>query len=308
MDWVIGVDGGGTKTVGCAAGRDGRIIGRVELGPSNYHVIGLPAFQATMEDLLAALAEQTKLSRQDLRLFSLGLAGVDRPGDRERILAALAGLGLDCPFLVNNDARIALAAGLGGGAGIALIAGTGSIAYGVNAAGQTFRAGGWGHLISDEGSGYDIGRQALFRAIRSREGRDRPSDLLDKLLCHLDVDNMDGLIARIYNPAWSKKDLAALTECVNAAAMVGEPLAVEILAQAGDALTELVESVLSRGFAKGGPVTVCGYGSVLRHCAVTRERVGERLAGRARLLLPDAEPVTGAVRLACEQLAQADRH
>ena len=144
MDWIVGVDGGGSKTTACAADMSGNVLGRVDKGPANYHTTGLPAFQALIGGIIDAYCRDCGLDRNDLRLVSLGLAGVDRERDRDQIMAALAGLGLPCRFLISNDAVIALTAGLGRAEGIVLIAGTGSIAYGVAPEGRSLRAGGLG--------------------------------------------------------------------------------------------------------------------------------------------------------------------
>jgi N-acetylglucosamine kinase-like BadF-type ATPase len=213
MRWIIGVDGGGTRTVACAADLSGRVLARVEKGPANYHTIGLPAFASLVAALVADLASAAGLDRSGLTLVSLGLAGADRDRDRELLRSALDGLALGCPCLIDSYARIALAAGLGANtAGIVLIAGTGSIAYGRTGDGSIIRAGGWGHLVSDEGSGYDIGRQAIARGLKAAEGRDIPSPLLAKIMARIGAADLAGLIAFVYNPATTKADLAALAE------------------------------------------------------------------------------------------------
>jgi N-acetylglucosamine kinase-like BadF-type ATPase len=232
MRWIVGIDGGGTRTVACAADLSGRVLARAEGGPANYHTVGLPAFADLVAGLVADLARAAALDQTGLALVSLGLAGADRDHDRRLLLAALDRLGLGCPFLIDSDARIALAAGLGErGAGIVLIAGTGSIAYGLTAKGEVVRAGGWGHIVGDEGSGYDIGRQAIARGLRAHEGRDIPSVLLDKIIARLGVADQAGLIAFVYSPATAKADIAALAATVAEAAADGDRLAAAILAR-----------------------------------------------------------------------------
>lgn len=302
MEWILGIDGGGTKTTGCPGDLTGKVYGRVERGASNYHVVGVDRFKAVIEEIITEAEGAFGLSRSELRLISLGLAGVDRPRDREVIMAALADLRLGCQFIINNDAQIALAAGTGAVQGIVLIAGTGSIAYGVNASGQSFRAGGWGHLISDEGSGYDIGRQGLFRGIKAWEGREQPSILFERIMAHLKVSNMDELISAVYSPTASKAFIASLAEVVTTAAREGDPLAGEILRDAADGLAGLVESVLARGFAGEGPVPVCGYGSLLRNCETIRKRIINHFSQRISFILPDEEPVIGALRIGMDSL------
>ncbi len=301
MRWLIGIDGGGTKTVACAADLSGRLLARVEKGAANYHTIGLPAFAALVGGIVDDLAAAAGFARADLALVSLGLAGADRDRDRQLLLGALAGLG--CPCLVGSDARIALAAGLGDrGEGIVLIAGTGSIAYGRTRGGENIRAGGWGHLVSDEGSGYDIGRQAIARGLKAAEGRDIPSPLLDKIIARLGVADIAGLIAFIYSPAAAKADIAALATTVADAAAEGDELAAAILADAAVELAGLVCSVIARGFPGPGPVPVALYGGLLLGNPGLTKRLAGLLAGQAELLPPGPEPVMGALKIGYDYL------
>ncbi|MDR3564978.1 MAG: BadF/BadG/BcrA/BcrD ATPase family protein [Negativicutes bacterium] len=302
MKWILGIDGGGTRTTAWAGDLTGGVLGRIEKGPANYHVTGLVQFQTLIAEIVEELGHICGLDQSGLELISLGLAGVDRPRDREQINTALDNLKLDCRLLVNNDAVIALAAGLGKAEGIVLIAGTGSIAYGVNAAGGAVRAGGWGHVASDEGSGYDIGRQALQRGIMAWEGRDKPTVLLAKIMEYIAVDDMDGLIQFIYHPDTDKAAIAALTEVVAAAARQGDAVASEILLAAADALSDLVKSVISRGFTGAGQVEVCTFGGVVNHIPLIRQRLAERLAGQAQMVQTDREPVWGALQLGYQSI------
>ncbi|MDR7865893.1 MAG: BadF/BadG/BcrA/BcrD ATPase family protein [Sporomusaceae bacterium] len=301
MRWLIGIDGGGTKTVACAADLSGRLLARTETGAANYHIIGLPAFAALVAGIIDDLAAAAGLARADLTLVSLGLAGADRDRDRRLLLGALADMG--CPCLVNSDARIALAAGLGDrGEGIVLIAGTGSIAYGRTRGGEIIRAGGWGHLVSDEGSGYDIGRQAIARGLKAAEGRDIPSPLLEHIIARLGVADIAGLIAFIYSPAAAKADIAALATTVAAAAAEGDELAAAILADAAVELAGLVCSVIARGFPGPGPVPVATYGGLLLGNHGLTSRLAGLLAGQADLLPPGPEPVMGALKIGYDYL------
>lgn len=297
MKWIVGIDGGGTKTTACVGDSSGNILGRLEKGPANYHVTGIAAFQMLIRQIIDDFCQTCGLERTELQLVSLGLAGVDRVRDRELILATLSELRLGCHYIVNNDATIALTAGLGETKGIVLIAGTGSIAYGINQDGHVTRAGGWGHVISDEGSGYAVGRQALCRAVKSGENRDKETILLARIMKHIGVSDQDGVIGFINRPTTSKAAIAALTEVVAAAACEGDAVATELLDEAADSLAALVESVITRGFPSGQLVRVCTYGGVINNVPVIRQRIAERLAGKALLVLSDKEPVMGALQI-----------
>lgn len=303
VPWILGVDGGGTKTVACAADLSGRVLGRSERGAANYHIIGLEKFAAILGGIIEELAHKAGLASSDLVLISLGLAGADRPRDRELILAAIAEKALTCPVLVSSDARIALAAGLGEREeGIVLIAGTGSIAYGVNREGETVRAGGWGHIVSDEGSGYDIGRQALARSLRSWEDRDKPSVLPAEIMHRLGLKDLSELIGFVHHPATAKADIAALAPLVLAAADRGDALAGEIIEAAADALASLVRSVISRGFPGRAAVPVVTCGGLLLGSPRLRSQVADRLSPQAIFLPPGPEPVMGALKIGYDYL------
>lgn len=305
MQWLIGIDGGGTKTVGCAADVTGRILGRVETGPGNYHTAGLENFRKNIADIVEKLAVHCCLRTDDLQVISLGLAGADRSGDEKTLVGELAKLGLSCHYLVNSDAKAALVAGLGKEEGIVLIAGTGSIAYGINSQGHVIRAGGWGHLASDEGSGYAIGRQALVRTIKAEEQRDLATVLLPMIMKQLAVHTWDELIGFINRPLLTKAEVAALASVVAAAAQAGDATAVEILNQAGAELARLVQSVIHRGFGTSGFAQVCVYGSVVKKIPLVRRRLAAALTGQAVMVSSEKEPVEGAVSIGIEWLRKS---
>jgi N-acetylglucosamine kinase-like BadF-type ATPase len=300
MHWLIGLDGGGTKTIGCAADLTGKILGRVEKGPSNYHTAGLVNFKAVIASIVDELAVSCSLGKDDLLVVSLGLAGADGLRDKGIITNALVELGLCCHYLVNSDAKAALVAGLGKAEGIVLIAGTGSVAYGINKQGSVTRAGGWGHLASDEGSGYWIGRQALVRGIKAAEQRDKATVLVPMIMAYLGLQSWDELNGYINSRSTSKADIASLAQVAAAAAQVEDIVATEILSQAGDELASLVESVMARGFSPGEPVSVCMYGGIVNNIPLIRQRLAVVLAGSAEIVPSIEEPAAGAVCIGLE--------
>ncbi|BBB89938.1 MAG TPA: BadF/BadG/BcrA/BcrD ATPase family protein [Methylomusa anaerophila] len=301
MQWLLGVDGGGSKTVAYAGDPAGNIIGRVEAGPANYHIIGLDQFKQVVNGIVETVCKTYNLRQDKLIIISLGLAGADSHCDGVKLRRALSELGLNCRCLIVNDAVAALTAGLGKPEGIVLISGTGSIAYGVNNRGEIFRAGGWGHLVSDEGSGYFIGRQALARSIKAQEGRDIPTCLLADIISHLKLYDFSQLIGYLYHPDTIKANIAALARVVAAAAAKGDKMAIEILSDAGRDLAELVKSLFRKGFAADcgqGAAEVVVYGSILQNVSPVRERVVKELTGLAHVSVGKDEPAMGALKLA----------
>jgi N-acetylglucosamine kinase-like BadF-type ATPase len=303
MAWILGIDGGGSNTTALAADESGNILGYIQHHSANYHIIGINQFQKVIGEIVGMIAAAAGLPKLELQVVSLGLAGVDREGDRERVLTALEKLNLGCHYIVNNDAAIALTAGLGNAEGVVLIAGTGSIAYGINGQGQIYRAGGWGHILGDEGSGYDIGHQALVRGLKANEGRDKPSMLLAGILAKLHIASLDELVTYIYSTAADKGIIASLAEVVTTGAEQGDEVSREILDRAALNLAALVESVIWQGFAHKERVQVCTFGGVLKNSPLLCQLVAEQLSARAQWVAATKEPVSGALQLGLDFFA-----
>src|SRR5439155_299697 len=167
---VVGIDAGGSKTRACAVDRTGAVIGRGAGGGAN--LLSSPDPQGSIG---AALAES--LGSAVPQAIVLSCSGGDRPADREKGRAILVRLvGPEVQIEVTHDAIAALYAGNPAGCGVVLISGTGSIAFGRNLAGEERRAGGWGHLIGDEGSAVWIGLEGLRASAHHTDGRGAARD------------------------------------------------------------------------------------------------------------------------------------
>ena len=165
---VLGLDAGGMKTVCLLADGQGTVLASARGPGANLQVQG----ELEVEKTLHHLMEETLGSRPFLPdAVCLGIAGVDRPDDAAIMRGIMRRIGYKTRALVVNDALIALVAAVQDGAGIVIVCGTGSICYGRNGRGEAARAGGWGYLLGDEGSGYWIGRRALTAATRHADGR-----------------------------------------------------------------------------------------------------------------------------------------
>jgi N-acetylglucosamine kinase-like BadF-type ATPase len=185
--------------------------------------------------------------------------------------------------------------------GVVLISGTGSVAWGLGAGGEKARAGGWGHLLGDEGSGFGIAREAVRHALTEMD-RERPPDrLTGSLLLACDLSRPDQLLDLFYDNS-SRRDWADRARVVFELAEVGDPASTRIVDEAAAALAELVEVVTGR-ISLLGPVVMAG--GLMMHQALLQSEVRRRLGKRgiADVRLLDAEPVVGAVRLA-ERLVQ----
>jgi N-acetylglucosamine kinase-like BadF-type ATPase len=294
--FVLGIDAGGTRTVCQLADTGGRIVAEARGPGANLQSAG----ELDVEKVLHEVIEEAlgELSARPAAIC-LGMAGVDRPRDAEIVRGILLRIGHRARVLVVNDALIALEAGLPDAPGIVIIAGTGSIAYGRNAAGQAARAGGWGYVLGDEGSGYWLGRQALRAVVRAADGRGPATRLTPLILEHYHVSRPAELVREIYYGGTRPSAIASLSREVQAAAEEGDPVARHIIDTGAAELASAAESV-ARQLGVETPAVILSGGTlhgVVRLRLGVIEQLTLRFPGTTVQLL-DAEPALGAVRLA----------
>ena len=290
---LAGVDGGGTKTVCVVADENGRVLGLGSSGPSNYHVTGLAA---SLEVVGESLRKASGWRHVDY--LTVGLAGLDTRYDVGLYLEALRRQGLagDCHAM--HDAEIALLGGTGGGPGIIVIAGTGSVASGMNRSGRYARAGGWGYILGDEGSAYDIGRRGLVAVLRAYDGRGRKTALTEKLLKALGVSNPEEMLRRVYVDKMGVTGIAALAAHVTEAAAEGDPVALDIVRSAAESLAELAIAVGARLGMLSEHVRIVTVGGVFKAGELVLKPFREKLRTRFasfELMKPLFPPVIGAL-------------
>src|SRR4029077_11725627 len=188
--YVLGIDAGGTKTVCLLADDRGAVVSEARGPGANLHAAGELAVEKVLHEVMEeAIGDRPVVPAA----ICLGIAGVDRQDESQIVRAIMRRIGYKSRVLVVNDALIALVSGARDEAGIVIIAGTGSIVYGRNAAGEAARAGGWGHMIGDEGSGYWIGREAAAARMRAADGRGPATRLTREILVHFDVADVSRL-------------------------------------------------------------------------------------------------------------------
>lgn len=295
---VLGIDAGGTKTVCYLADGEGRVLGEGRSSGANLHAHG----ELEVEKVLHAVIEQA-LGEQAMRpdAVCVGVAGVDRHEDDRLMRGIMRRLGLGAQTLIVNDALVALVAGVGDEPGVVLIAGTGSIAYGVNQDNVAARAGGWGHVLGDEGSGYWIGREALMAVVREADGRGPATRLTPLILEHFTLGRVDGLVRQVYDDQMRRASVHALGPVVDRARSEGDVVAAEILKGAASELTRAAASVIERLGMRGVPFQTVLSGSMFRLIPWLADDVGKRLAEvapRSTVTRLSIEPAKGAVHLA----------
>jgi len=198
--------------------------------------------------------------------------------------------------VVTDDAVIALAGATAGEPGIVTIAGTGSIAFGRNAAGKTERAGGWGYIFGDEGGGFDIARQALRAVLRAEEGWGPPTGLAGRLLEAAGGADANATLHRFYTPDWPRARVAALAPLVDEAAMAGDAVARDILHNAAQQLAVLTSAVRQQLWRPSEPARVAWLGGVFRsQMLLERYRCLVELEEGNRVGAPEYDAAAGAL-------------
>jgi N-acetylglucosamine kinase-like BadF-type ATPase len=273
----LGVDGGGSKTQAVAVDARGAVCGRGSAGSSNFRAVGieqaLAQLRAAVEDALPAGG-----ARRAVDIAWFGLAGIHGKDDATLLEAEL--LPLARTVSVTNDAEFALS-GLNDGPGVALIAGTGSIALGREASGQIIQVGGWGHLLGDEGSAYDIGRRAAQAATRAADGRGPSTVLLQLVQERWGLATPRSMIDHIYQTQ-EKALLASLAPATLELARGGDQVARAIRSHACAELAHAVIAVIDT-LNVAGPIPLILGGGLLLHERDLRAAVVARIRRRRAL-------------------------
>jgi len=295
---VLGIDAGGTKTVCLLADDRGNILAEARGPGANLHVAGELEVEKVFHEVMEEAIGDLDITPSAI---CLGIAGVDREDEARTVRAIMRRLGHKSRVVVVNDALIALVAGARDAPGVVIIAGTGSIVYGRNASGQAARAGGWGHMVGDEGSGYWIGREAVAAVMRAADGRGPATRLSDDILAHFSINDVSRLPRIVYDREVPRMSVAALGPIVEGAAAVGDAVATRILERAVDELVLGALSVANRLEMRGDEFTFYLAGGVFKVVPSIAIVLPQRLvevAPRCQVQLLEEEPAVGAVWLA----------
>ena len=300
--YIIGIDGGGTGTVGILTTETGQCLAQVQSGPSNYHVVGEAKTQAVLKSVVGELFEKVEIPSASAIRFCLGMAGLGRSEDKKVVGRICDELGISENRILTHDAHIALVGGTEKQHGIIVISGTGAIVYGINADGKEARASGWGYLLGDEGSGYDIAIKGLRAVARAADGRGRPTGLTNRILNVLELNEPSDLIRWVH--AASRDAIAQLSKVVFDAAQAMDAIAERIVDEAVDELVCAASSVIEQlGFVASFDIVLSG-GNLIHQTmfADKLRRQFARVAPAASVLLPKHEPAYGAVLVAQAKL------
>ncbi len=299
---VIGVDGGATKTNAVLYDDKENILARGKFPSSNPHSASEDHVRNALHSAVDELLGEANVPLEALDGICLGMAGADRPADKtflEKIIRER--VGKEIPVIIVNDAIIAQVAVAGRLHGILVISGTGSICYGFNEkTGKRTRAGGWGHLLDDEGSGYMMGLSALQQVLRAYDGLIPPTSLTQAVMEELKLNDPTDLVGWTYMQGNGKMEIADLSKLVEREAEKGDAAALGILDRQAADLSALVKPVYERLFGDTGEkVSLVLWGGNLVRGLPYRERFIKGVEAHGLPLEPivkEAEAVLGAAK------------
>jgi N-acetylmuramic acid 6-phosphate etherase len=286
----VGVDAGGSRTVAAAAraGESPRVFSGA---PANARVLGIERAVAAITD-----AVNGALAGDGAAAIFVGAAGAAMPETSDAIAAALRERFPNVPLAVAGDAHVALRAAIPNGDAMALIAGTGCVAY-AEIGGRQYRAGGYGFALGDEGSGYAIGRAALGLLLRSYDGRAPRDEMLDALAQRTGGDTA-GALAYAYGDGVRVAAIAALAPLVLEFANGGERSANKIVQAAALELFELVRAVCRMTEIGNAEVPIAFAGGLLSRNSLLTYLIETRLSNdfpHVSIVKGGAEPHLGAL-------------
>lgn len=251
--FYLGIDGGGTKTEFALADEEGHVVNSIRLGTSNPSDIGI---NAALEILRAGISEIcAHIPKSSISLFA-GLAGGSTEGISEQIEQFLNSFGF-AKASHGSDAKSAVAAGLGNKDGVAVIMGTGSVAFAQHGGKQT-RVGGYGYLLGDGGSGFAFGRDAILTALQYEDGSGEASAIVDLVKARCESENVLEKLGSFY--AGGKRTIAGYAPCVFEAYQMGDTVAKNIVQRNLEAVAQMVR-VAANSLSKDlspVPVVLCG--------------------------------------------------
>jgi len=301
MTYFLGVDGGASKTAAIVTDEHGTELGRGLAGGSNHLRVGIEEATRNVERAVNLALVQAGIAIREIEYAYCGIAGSDHPAHHEKVVEALRVFFPRGNFIVDTDGRVALTGAIGFGAGIVIISGTGSVAFGRNELGREARAGGWGPTLGDEGSGYAIAREGLASIVRAYDGRGERT-LMTQLLCNeYDMCDPTDLPKFVYATTTHADDIARYGKLVIEAAKDGDSVALEIIDKAGRELATCVLAVAERLELTSQPFPVAYVGGAFNAGEVLIAPMRQTIvtsAPQAVIAPPRNTPVEGAAMMA----------
>lgn len=309
----LGIDGGASNITIAIANKSGQVVyQQTMVGGANIHSLGLESAIDNIESTIQQAVQELGIPAPIVFEYSyFGLSGCNFPSDEQEITAAIRYSPLSTMlgkgFSVVNDNRIALRAGLPDSVGIVLIVGTGSNCLGRASDDRQIQAGGWDYILSDEGSGYDIGLRALKTITRTLDGRAESTRLTKEILTHLQVSNLEQLHEAVYRKYHTKAAIASLAQIVSQVADNGDHQAQAILNHSANELIKMIDAVMTALEWRDTPTQIVLVGSTIQRGTYLRRRFEaevRRINPLVRTLDPEMSPAQAAALLALEHSHQ----
>ncbi len=314
----LGVDGGGTNTRAMIFRAPDNsdidlteyVVGQARAEAANFHRVGVESATKAVTTAIILACRQAGITVHQITAACIGLAGVSHPDNHRKMYDAIENALPALHFTLETDARIALAGATAGKPGIVIIAGTGSIAYGVNKDGEVARAGGWGPTLGDEGSGTYIGRRALEAVMTAYDRRAHDETALTEKICrYFNVQTPPELPAVIYNPdANVLPQIAQLSKLVVETAQAGDATAIEILKDAAHELARAIKAVIEQMNMQNETFRIGYVGGVFGAGELILQPLREDIvafAPNAMIAAPLCKPVVGAAQMAMANFMQS---
>lgn len=301
MKYLIGIDGGGTKTKCVITDFDLKSLYEVTGGPSNFLLIGPEKVAETILSLIIQCVNHLNINYEDISAAVLGTTGGGRRNDAEELERAITHLAAHkrIPlknFHVESDARIALEGAFSGKPGSILIAGTGSIMFGKDKAGNIHRVGGFGRFIGDEGSGFKLGQKGLNLVAKEFDGRGSRTLITELLREKFKIDSPENLITEIYR---NNFDIASVAPLVIEAAELGDKQAQSVIESEADELILHIDAIRKK--LKEQKLLLALIGSLITTVNYYSFRLKEKVVQKFEdVIIKDAEnpPEIGAAIMA----------
>jgi len=308
MTVLLGIDGGGTKTLAAVADLEGNVLGTARVGPSNYQSVTEAGAAFALTAAIDQALQNAGKSRGDIQASAFGLAGFDGVAEAkivravvERAMGARAGAGVS---FVENDSLLILRAGTDDGVGVGVVAGTGNNCIGRARDGRRLQIGGMGVVSGDAGSAPDLALRIAAAAWRSSDGRAPKSPLVPAILAALGIDHVERLSDRAEDGRFPDADVRVLVGALFAAAETQDPVALGVIEDVALVLaTNAGAAIDGLDLASADRVVVLG-GAVLERYAALRAAIARHIPGADVRVVP-APPVAGALLWAHDALGSS---
>ncbi|HEY1833036.1 MAG TPA: BadF/BadG/BcrA/BcrD ATPase family protein [Solirubrobacteraceae bacterium] len=302
--FLLGVDGGATKTLAAVLDVEGRRLHLGHGGPSNEDAVGAKAAVSALMEAADEAIEGAGVESDQLGAAVLAIAGTNTDSIAGHVREARGG-----EWLVVNDVVAAWATATGASPGVAAISGTGSNVFGVGPEGEPWRAGGWGHILGDEGSGWWLGLESIKAALCDRESSGPPTALSAAACAFFHTDSVEALASLVYSKPLTKGEIAAFASETSRLAGEGDAVAIELYRRGADELARQITAVIAQtGLTDEFPVGLIGSAYKAGEVFVSplRDAIHATAPG-ARVAPVSMAPVGGSLLLAAKIAGRGDQ-